>query len=43
MTDYDDYHNEECVNNCSHIWDYCYFFCCYCCIMFKKHQREYDN
>ena len=37
MTDYHDHYEKF-----TSVWDCCYFFCCYCCIMFRKHQRERD-
>lgn len=44
MTDYyedeDEYHEKKCNKMCSKIWGFCYFFCCYCCIQYKKHERE---
>lgn len=42
MSDYDNYHDNDCVESCNKIWDCCYFFCCYCCIMYKKH-KKYEN
>ena len=30
----------KCNKMCSKIWGYCYFFCCYCCIQYRKHERE---
>lgn len=27
----------------SHIWDCCYYFCCYCCIIRDKHKRHYSD
>lgn len=33
-------HENKCNKMCSKIWGCCYFFCCYCCIQYKKHERE---
>lgn len=38
MPDYDSDYSY--TKKCASVWDCCYFFCCYCCIMFRKHQRE---
>ena len=41
----DTYHSDEEYHDkssaCSRIWDCCYYFCCYCCIIHDKHKRRY--
>lgn len=40
MSDY--YESDEAYYEkpCKNIWGFCYFFCCYCCIMYDKHKNE---
>ena len=41
MSDYYESDN-GCEKSCKNIWGFCYFFCCYCCLMHEKHKNEHD-